>query len=110
MGGRPANVVLIVSDDQGYHDLGCFGAKDVHTPHLDRLASEGTRLTSFDVAWNACTPSRASFLTGRYPQRNGTYDMTRNDRVDDGYLYPPEEYVLSPGRTCRASRRLEVAR
>lgn len=93
---RPANVVLIVSDDQGYHDLGCFGAKDVRTPHLDRLASEGTRLTSFYVAWNACTPSRASFLTGRYPQRNGTYDMIRNDRVDDGYLYPPEEYVLSP--------------
>lgn len=93
---RPANVVLIVSDDQGYHDLGSFGAQDVKTPHLDQLASEGTRLTSFYVAWNACTPSRASFLTGRYPQRNGTYDMIRNDRVDDGYLYPPEEYAVSP--------------
>ncbi|MBA2112982.1 sulfatase-like hydrolase/transferase [Bremerella alba] len=93
---RPANIVLIVSDDQGYHDLGSFGATDVRTPHLDRLASEGTRLTSFYVAWNACTPSRAAFLTGRYPQRNGTYDMIRNDRVDDGHLYSPEEYVLSP--------------
>lgn len=95
---RPANVVLIVSDDQGYHDLGCFGAKDVRTPHLDRMAREGTRLTSFYVAWNACTPSRAAFLTGRYPQRNGTYDMIRNDRVDDGHLYTPEEYAISPER------------
>ncbi len=93
---RPANVVLIVSDDQGYHDLGSFGAQDVRTPHLDRLAGEGTRLTSFYVAWNACTPSRAAFLTGRYPQRNGTYDMIRNDRVDDGHLYSPEEYAVSP--------------
>ncbi len=92
----PANIVLIVSDDQGYHDLGSFGATDVKTPHLDRLAAEGTRLTSFYVAWNACTPSRAAILTGRYPQRNGTYDMIRNDRVDDGHLYSPEEYVLSP--------------
>ncbi|PQO45405.1 sulfatase-like hydrolase/transferase [Blastopirellula marina] len=95
---RPANVVLIVSDDQGYHDLGCFGAQDVQTPHLDRLAKEGTRLTSFYVAWNACTPSRAAFLTGRYPQRNGTYDMIRNDRVDDGHLYTPVEYAISPER------------
>ncbi|MEW4564926.1 sulfatase-like hydrolase/transferase [Bremerella sp. JC770] len=93
---RPANIVLIVSDDQGYHDLGSFGATDVRTPHLDRLADEGTRLTSFYVAWNACTPSRAAFLTGRYPQRNGTYDMIRNDRVDDGHLYSPEEYAVSP--------------
>lgn len=90
-----ANIVLIVSDDQGYHDLGSFGATDVRTPHLDRLAREGTRLTSFYVAWNACTPSRAAFLTGRYPQRNGTYDMIRNDRVDDGHLYSPEEYAVS---------------
>ena len=95
---RPANIVLIVSDDQGYHDLGCFGAEDVRTPHLDRLAKEGTRLTSFYVAWNACTPSRAAFLTGRYPQRNGTYDMIRNDRVDDGHLYTPVEYAISPER------------
>ncbi|PQO38733.1 N-acetylgalactosamine-6-sulfatase [Blastopirellula marina] len=93
---RPANIVLIVSDDQGYHDLGSFGATDVRTPRLDRLAQEGTRLTSFYVAWNACTPSRAAFLTGRYPQRNGTYDMIRNDRVDDGHLYSPEEYAVSP--------------
>lgn len=94
---RP-NIIVIVSDDQGYLDLGCFGSTEVQTPHLDRLAAGGVRLTSFYVSWPACTPSRASLLTGRYPQRNGTYDMIRNDRVDDGYRYAPEEYEVSPER------------
>lgn len=92
------NVLLIVSDDQGYRDLGCYGGQVIRTPHLDRLASEGVRLTSFYVTWPACTPSRASLLTGRYPQRNGTYDMIRNDRVDDGHRYTPAEYAVSPER------------
>lgn len=60
------NVLLIVSDDHGYNDLGCLNP-DVKTPNLDRLAREGTRLSSFYVAWPACTPSRAALLTGRYP-------------------------------------------
>ncbi len=93
---RPPNIVLIVSDDQGYHDLGCYGSSTAKTPHLDRLANEGVRLTNFYVTWPACTPSRASILTGRYPQRNGTYDMIRNDKVDFGYQYSMEEYKVSP--------------
>lgn len=92
---RPPNIVLIVSDDQGYGDLGCYGSKEVKTPNLDRLASEGVRLTSFYVTWPACTPSRGSLLTGRYPQRNGTYDMFRNDLVDNDYLYTADEYAIS---------------
>ncbi len=95
--GRP-NIVLIISDDQGYHDLGCYGATDVKTPTLDRIASEGVRLTNFYVTCSFCTPSRGSLLTGRYPQRNGTYDLFRNDRVNDGYLYPAYEYSISPER------------
>ncbi len=95
---RPPNILLIVSDDQGYNDLGCYGSAEIKTPHLDKLASEGIRLTSFYVTWPACTPSRGSLLTGRYPQRNGTYDMFRNDKVDYGYKYPPEEYAISPER------------
>ena len=75
---RP-NVLLIVSDDQGYRDLGGYGGPEIKTPHLDRLAAQGVRLTSFYVTWPACTPSRGSLLTGRYPQRNGTYDMYRNN-------------------------------
>lgn len=88
----PPNIVLIVSDDQGYRDLGCFGSQEVLTPHLDRLAMGGTKLTQFYVAWPACTPSRGALLTGRYPQRNGIYDMIRNEAPDYGYLYKPGEY------------------
>jgi arylsulfatase A len=90
--GKPPHVVLIVSDDQGYADLGCFGSNEIKTPHLDRLAEGGVKLTSFYVAWPACTPSRGALLTGRYPQRNGIYDMIRNEAPDYGYKYKPGEY------------------
>jgi arylsulfatase A-like enzyme len=99
LGAAPPNVVLIVSDDQGYPDLGCIGSKPIQTPHLDRLAAEGTRATSFYVTWPACTPSRGSLLTGRYPQRNGLYDMVRNDMVNFGHRFTPEEYAVSPEMT-----------
>lgn len=98
-GAEQPNILLIVSDDQGYPDLGCIGAKPLKTPNLDRLAAEGVRCTSFYVTWPACTPSRGSLLTGRYPQRNGLYDMVRNDLVDFGHRYPPEEYAVSPEMT-----------
>jgi arylsulfatase A-like enzyme len=89
------NIILIVSDDQGYRDLGCYGSTQVKTPNLDKLAGEGVRLTNFYVTWPACTPSRGSLLTGRYPQRNGTYDMFRNDLVDYDHLYKDPEYAVS---------------
>src|SRR5438034_9090604 len=80
---RP-NILLIVSDDQGWPDLGCMDLKAIQTPHLDRLAKEGVRLTNYYVTWPACTPSRGSILTGRHPLRNGLYDMVRNDLVNYG--------------------------
>ncbi len=95
---RLPNIVLIVSDDQGYHDLGCFGNEEIHTPNLDRLAREGVRGTDFYVTWPACTPSRGSLLTGRYPQRNGLYDMIRNDVADYGKKISPEDYAVTPER------------
>lgn len=95
----PPNILLIVSDDQGYPDLGCIGSKPIQTPNLDRLAAEGARGTSFYVTWPACTPSRGSLLTGRYPQRNGLYDMVRNDLVNYGHRYGWEEYAVSPEMT-----------
>ena len=91
----PPNVVLIVSDDQGYHDLGCFGSDEAITPNLDRIAADGARLTSFYVTWPACTPSRGSLLTGRYPQRNGIYDMIRNEAPDYGKKYTADEYPVT---------------
>ena len=95
---RPPNIVLIVSDDQVYRDLGCFGSDEVKTPHLDQLARGGMRCTSFYVTWPACTPSRGSLLTGRYPQRNGLYDMIRNDVADYGKTFTAAEYSVTPER------------
>lgn len=67
----PPNVVLIVADDMGYADAGCYGATDIRTPHLDRLAAAGTRFTNFCVAQPVCTASRAALLSGCYPNRIG---------------------------------------
>lgn len=63
------NIVLLFTDDQGYGDVGCFGAKNFKTPNLDRLAGEGTRFTSFYVAQPVCTASRAALMTGSYSNR-----------------------------------------
>lgn len=68
---RPPNFVLIFCDDLGYADLGCYGAKEQVTPHLDRLAREGVRFTDFYTAAAVCSASRAALLTGCYPQRVG---------------------------------------
>ncbi|MDF7799609.1 sulfatase [Pontiellaceae bacterium B1224] len=67
---RP-NVVIILTDDQGYADLGCFGGDQVKTPRIDRMAEEGAKLTSFYVAGSVCTPSRSALMTGCYPKRIG---------------------------------------
>jgi arylsulfatase A-like enzyme len=68
---RPPNVVIILADDQGYADIGCYGAKDFATPNLDRMAREGVRFTDFYVAQPVCSASRAALLTGCYPNRIG---------------------------------------
>jgi arylsulfatase A-like enzyme len=69
--GQPPNIVVIISDDHGYNDLGCYGSKEVLSPHLDKLAAQGVRFTDFYVTSPVCTSSRAAFLTGRYPYRYG---------------------------------------
>ena len=67
---RP-NIVFILADCMGYGDIGPYGVKDISTPHLDRLARQGVRLTDCYANGPTCTPTRASLLTGRYPQRAG---------------------------------------
>jgi arylsulfatase A-like enzyme len=67
---RP-NVLFLLADDLGYSDLGCYGATDIKTPNLDRLAREGVRLTDFYANGPVCTPTRCALMTGRYQQRIG---------------------------------------
>src|SRR5258708_27838936 len=98
-GRRPPNIILIIADDMGYSDLGCYGNTAIRTPHIDRLAAEGVRFTDFTVSWPACTPSRSSILNGRYPQRNGLYDMIRNNEVNWKYQFDEQNYAPSPEMT-----------
>jgi arylsulfatase A len=68
---RPPNLVFLLSDDLGYGDLGCYGSRDIRTPHLDRMAAEGVRFSDCYSNGPVCTPTRVGFLTGRYQQRFG---------------------------------------
>ncbi|MBM3768263.1 MAG: twin-arginine translocation pathway signal protein, partial [Acidobacteria bacterium] len=67
---RP-NVVLFMSDDMGWADLGCYGSPDIRTPHIDRLAREGVKMTDCYSNGPVCTPTRCGLMTGRYQQRYG---------------------------------------
>src|ERR1051325_9786999 len=72
-GADTPNVVIIFTDDQGYGDVGVFGAKGFTTPNLDRMAREGRRFTDFHAAQPVCSASRAGLLTGCYPNRIGIH-------------------------------------
>lgn len=73
----PPNVLIILTDDQGYSDLSLHGNPYIETPHLDQLGREGVRFDRFYVN-SVCAPTRAALLTGRYPVRAGTHGVTRN--------------------------------
>ena len=68
---QPPNVVLIMADDLGYHDLGCYGHPKIKTPVLDQLAKKGVKLSGFYAGATVCTPSRIALMTGSYPTRLG---------------------------------------
>jgi arylsulfatase A-like enzyme len=96
---RP-NIIVILADDLGYSDIGCFGAIDFATPNLDRMAREGRRFTDFYVGGPACTPSRAALMTGCYPLRAGFADEVAY-RADGTFshsrvLWPNTKFGLNP--------------
>jgi arylsulfatase A len=87
---KPPNVVLIVIDDLGQRDLGCYGSTFFKTPNLDQMAKDGLRFTDFYAACPVCSPTRASILTGRYPQRPNITDWIpgRKDLPDQRLKRP----------------------
>ncbi len=93
--GRPPNIVIILSDDVGYGDLGCYGATAVKTPHLDKLAAEGLRFTDAHTPSVMCTPTRYSMLTGEY--------AFRHPPVAHGVLSGVAPLSIRPGRTTLPS-------
>jgi arylsulfatase A len=95
-GAEAPNVVVILTDDMGYGDLGCYGHPTIRTPNIDRMAAEGMKFTSMYSAAEVCTPSRAALLTGRLPPRSGMCSNTRRVLFPDsaGGL-PPSEVTLA---------------
>lgn len=78
---RPPNIVIILADDLGWTDVGCQGSKYYETPNIDKLASQGLRLTSYYHSQN-CAPTRAALMTGQYAPRTGVYTVGSLERGD----------------------------
>lgn len=91
-GDEKPNVIIIFTDDQGYEDLGVFGATAIKTPNIDKMARAGMRFTDFYSAASVCTPSRAALLTGCYPKRVGNLNV----------LFPRDVIGLNPAETTIA--------
>jgi arylsulfatase A-like enzyme len=89
---RAPNVVILFADDLGYGDLGCYGAPEIKTPHLDRMRAEGMLMTDFYSASPVCSPSRAALLTGCYPPRVGVTEV----------FFPRHETGLAGGEVTLA--------
>ena len=90
---KKPNVIVIYTDDQGAGDLGCYGANDIYTPNIDKLAEDGIRFTQAYVAAPVCAPSRAALLTGNYPQRAGVPGNTSASIGSHGL--PDEQYTMA---------------
>src|SRR5215204_998653 len=91
--GRKPNIVVIIADDLGYGDVGCYGATKVKTPAIDRLAAQGLRFTDAHASSATCTPSRYSLLTGEYAWR----------KKGTGILPGDAALIIDPKRPTLAS-------
>jgi arylsulfatase A len=109
------NIVFILADDFGYGDLGCMGCKDIATPNIDRLATEGVKFTDFYANAPVCTPTRAGFMTGRWQQRCGLefafgYQVEQFRRVNGAWVPEPDIHGLGlPLGETTIAQRLKAA-
>ena len=104
---EPPNIVLFFADDLGYGDLSCYGHPTIRTPHLDQMASEGVRLTSFYAAAPYCTPSRVGLLTGRYPVRTGQYNNLGPSSIEGLSL---DEVLISQVLKARGYKTIAIGK
>jgi arylsulfatase A-like enzyme len=95
-GRRPPNILLIVSDDQGYAEMGVQGCKDIPTPTLDSIAKNGVRFTNGYVSCPVCSPTRAGLMTGRYQQRFGhEFNPGPAEQADSSFGLPLNEVTVA---------------
>jgi arylsulfatase A-like enzyme len=90
------NILIILTDDQGRGDYSAFGTKDIRTPNIDRLFSEGMSFDNFYANSCVCSPSRAALMTGCYPDRVGVPGVIREEEPNDSWGYLSKEAVLLP--------------
>ena len=100
--GEKPNFIIIFTDDQGYNDLSCFGAPEIKTPHIDRMAGEGMKFTDFYVAAPVCTPSRGALMTGCYPPRNSLGRVPRGEDRMGGVFFPDSRAGIHPNELTLA--------
>jgi arylsulfatase A len=112
---KKPNIVFILMDDMGYADIGCMGSKEIRTPNIDRIATEGVKLSNFYANAPVCTPTRAAFITGRYQQRVGLewalgYTAQQFRRMDGKWVPVPDMYFPGlPANQPTLARLLKLA-
>lgn len=111
----PPDIIFILVDDMGHGDLGCTGATDIRTPHIDRLATEGVKFTDFYSNAPVCTPTRVGFMTGRWQQRTGIefafgYQVEQWRKVSGEWVPEPDMHGLGlPASETTVAQRLKSA-
>src|SRR5688572_2537017 len=113
LGAERPNIVFILADDMGYGDLGCYGCPDIRTPHIDSLAKQGVRLTTFYSNGPECTPTRTALLTGRYQHRVGGLEcaigIANVGRYDDAIRLANQHDLGLPAEQSVLGRSLKEA-
>ena len=92
---KPANILCILVDDLGYGDLSCQGAIDIQTPNIDNLSTQGLTFTNFYANSTVCSPSRASLISGKYPDMVGVPGVIKQN-VNNNWGYLAKDAVFIP--------------